>query len=266
MRHHLYARFITMALYDLGLVPFPEPFPHLRLHGLLVYEGAKMSKSRGNVVNPDQYIAQVGADTLRLYLLFCGPWEEGGDFSDASLAGIVRFIGRLWKVVQEGQAGAGSADMSELDRSIARIQEATERFRFNSAIARLMELLRWLERERSHMSATQWERAARTMILLIAPFAPHLAEELWQRLGRPYSVHVQEWPAYDPAALAAREVEIVVQINGRLRGRFQGSRHELTKEDALKTALALPEVMRHLDGKIPRQVFYVPGRLLNLVV
>jgi leucyl-tRNA synthetase len=266
MRHHLYARFITLALYDLGLVPFPEPFPHLRLHGLLVYEGAKMSKSRGNVVNPDQYIAQVGADNLRLYLLFCGPWEEGGDFSDASLAGIVRFIGRLWKVVQaEGQSGAGSADMSELDRSIARIQEATERFRFNSAIARLMELLRWLEREKAHMSATQWVRATRTMILLLAPFAPHLAEELWQRLGEPYSVHRQEWPAYDPAALTAREVEIVVQINGRVRGRFPG-RHELSKEDALKTALALPEVTRHLDGKVLRQVFYVPGRLLNLVI
>jgi len=266
MRHHLYARFITMALYDLGLVPFAEPFPHLRLHGLLVYEGAKMSKSRGNVVNPDEYIAQVGADALRLYLLFCGPWEEGGDFSDASLAGIVRFTGRLWKVVRaEGQSGDGSADMSELDRSIARIQEATERFRFNNAIARLMELIRWLDRERPQMSATQWERATRTTTLLLAPFAPHLAEELWQRLGGPYSVHWQEWPAYDPAALTAREVEIVVQINGRLRGRFQG-RHELTKEDALKTALALPDVTRHLDGKVPRQVFYVPGRLLNLVV
>ncbi|MDQ6877700.1 MAG: leucine--tRNA ligase [Candidatus Dormibacteraeota bacterium] len=266
MRHHLYARFITMALYDLGLVPFAEPFPHLRLHGLLVYEGAKMSKSRGNVVNPDEYIAQVGADSLRMYLLFCGPWEEGGDFSDASLAGVVRFTSRIWKLLQaEGKPGDGSADMSELDRTTARIQEAIDRSRFNTAIARLMELVRWLDRERPHLSATQWKRATRTATLLLAPFAPHLAEELWQRVGGPYSVHSQEWPSYDPAALTAQEVEIVVQVNGRLRGRFQG-RFELTKEEALESALALPEVTRHLDEKLPRQVFYVPGRLLNLVV
>jgi leucyl-tRNA synthetase len=266
MRHHLYARFITMALYDLGLVPFAEPFPHLRLHGLLAYEGAKMSKSRGNVVNPDEYIAQVGADSLRMYLLFCGPWEEGGIFSDASLAGIVRFTARLWKVVKpESQLGDGSADMSELDRMTARIQEAIERFRFNTAIARLMELVRWLERERPHMSGTDWEHATRTATLLLAPFAPHLAEEVWHRLGGPYSVHSQEWPSYDPAALKGQEVEIVVQVNGRLRGRFEG-RFDLTKEEALNTALSLPEVTRHLGDNLPRQVFYVPGRLLNLVL
>jgi leucyl-tRNA synthetase len=266
MRHHLYARFITMALYDLGLVPFAEPFPHLRLHGLLAYEGAKMSKSRGNVVNPDEYIAQVGADSLRMYLLFCGPWEEGGIFSDASLAGIVRFTARLWKVVKpESQLGDGSADMSELDRMTARIQEAIERFRFNTAIARLMELVRWLERERPHMSGTDWEHATRTATLLLAPFAPHLAEEVWHRLGGPYSVHSQEWPSYDPAALKGQEVEIVVQVNGRLRGRFEG-RFDLTKEEALNTALSLPEVTRHLGDNLPREVFYVPGRLLNLVL
>ncbi len=225
-----------------------------------------MSKSRGNVVNPDEYIAKVGADSLRMYLLFCGPWEEGGIFSDASLVGIVRFTSRLWKLLKpESQLGDGSVDMSELDRMTARIQEAIEHFRFNTAIARLMELVRWLEKERPHMSATHWERATRTATLLLGPFAPHLAEELWHRLGGPYSVHSQPWPSYDPAALTSREVEIVVQVNGRLRGRFQG-RFELTKEEALKSALALPEVTRHLDDRLPRQVFYVPGRLLNLVL
>ncbi len=265
VRHHLYARFITMALHDLNLVPFAEPFPRLRLHGLLVYEGAKMSKSRGNVVNPDDYLDRVGADNLRMYLLFCGPWEGGGDFSDASLAGIVRFSLRVWKLLtEEAPAGDGNVDMSELDRTIARVEEAYARFKFNIAIARLTELTHWLGDERTRMSIDQWERARRTVILLLAPLAPHLAEELWERAGGTYSVHLQRWPSYDRSALQNQEIELMVQVNGRLRGRCRVP-HGLDEQRALRVALSLPTVSKHLEGRPPRRVFYVPDRLLNLV-
>ncbi len=265
MRHHLYARFVTMALHDLGLVPFAEPFPRLGLHGLLNYEGAKMSKSRGNVVSPDDYV-NIGADSLRMCLLFCGPWEAGGNFSDAGLAGIVRFTGRVWALLKAAHhPGDGVADMTELDRTVARVEQAIERFKFNTAIARLMELAQWLAAQAPKMSAAQWDRAARTFTLLLAPFAPHLAEETWHGLGGEYSVHKQRWPSHDPTVLRAEEVELVVQVNGRLRARSR-IRSGLSQKEAIRVALSLESVVRHLGGRTPSRIIYVPDRLLNLVV
>jgi leucyl-tRNA synthetase len=264
-RHHLYARFVTMALHDLGLVPFAEPFPRIRLHGFLRKDGAKMSKSRGNVVVPDDYIARVGADTLRMYLLFMAPFEEGGDWSDAGLAGIERFAARSWRLLTTSQPpGPGGVDLRPLDRAVASVGDDIERLKLNTAIATLMELLRWARRHRAAMDAGQWDRTAATFTRLLAPFAPHLAEELWARLGRPYSVHEQPWPVVDPAALATERIDLVVQVDGRRRDTVAAPAG-LDRDRAVELALASDNVRRHLDGRTVVQAVHVPDRLVNLV-
>jgi leucyl-tRNA synthetase len=265
-RHHLYARFVTRALHDLGLLPFPEPFTRLRLHGLLISGGAKMSKSRGNVVSPDTYIDRVGADNLRAYLLFCGPWEEGGDFTDRGLHGVVRFSGRLRNLVVNAPppAGAGT-DLRRLDQTVHKVGTDIARLKFNTAIAEVMSLTNWLRDERANMTAGQWAQACRTLVLLLAPFEPFMAEELWQHLGGTYSVHSQPWPPSDPGALAGDEIELRVQVNGKLRGKaiVPATADEQT---ALAAALALAPVRNALAGSSPKRVVFVPGRTLNLVV
>jgi leucyl-tRNA synthetase len=264
-RHHLYARFLTRALHDLGLVPFAEPFPHLRLHGLLIQEGAKMSKSRGNVVDPDQYIDRFGADNLRMYLLFCGAWEEGGDFSDKGLIGIVRFSRRLYSLIAgPAPAGSGGVDLSPLDRAVARVERDIERFKFNTAIAGLMEATTWAAASRPAMSAGEWSQVTSTLTRLVAPFAPHLAEELWSRLGLEYSVHQQDWPAYRREALVQSEVTIVVQVNGRVRGRLS-VKPGLSQAEATALALQDASVTKHLRNGTPARAVYVPDRLLNFI-
>ncbi|HEV2871842.1 MAG TPA: leucine--tRNA ligase [Actinomycetota bacterium] len=264
-RHHLYARFVTMALHDLGLVPFAEPFPRLRLHGFLLKDGAKMSKSRGNVVVPDDYVNRVGADNLRMYLLFCAPWEDGGDWSDAGLAGIERFSARAWRLLtSSGQPGPGGVDLRPLHQAVAAVGRSIERLKFNTAISALMELLRWARRERPAMDAAEWERVARTFTLLLAPLAPHLAEELWSRLGGPYPVVAQPWPEPDPDAIAERQVTLVVQVAGKLRDTLPAP-PGLDRDRAVALALTSERVRRHLGHGQPRDAVYVPDRLVNLL-
>ena len=175
-RHHLYARFATMALHNLGHVPFDEPFPRLRLHGDLLHEGRRMSKSRGNVVNPDDYVERYGADVFRLYLAFCSRWDEGGDFRDDGIVGVERFVGRLWRRAEDSPDGTAPAD-----RVVEAVDRAYASMRFNLVVARLMEAVRTVD--------------ARTLTLLVAPLAPYLAEELWCRLGGRGSVHTARWPS-----------------------------------------------------------------------
>lgn len=265
-RHHLYARFVTRALHDLGLVPFAEPFTRLRLHGLLIKDGAKMSKSRGNVVNPDEYIDQFGADNLRTYLLFCGPWEEGGDFADRGLQGVVRFSARLHKLVlhQAAPSGPGS-DLRRLHQAIHKVGEDIERLKFNTAIAEIMSASNWMRDEHPTMTAEQWHQACRTLVLLVAPFEPFLAEELWDQLGEDYSVHNQSWPTYDPAALLDDVVELPVQVNGKLRATITvpvGA----DQPAALAAAMAIAAVSDALGGAPPKRVIFVPGKALSLVI
>ena len=270
-RHHLYARFLTRALHDLGLVPFPEPFPRLRIHGEIVSSGGegpsrKMSKSQGNVINPDQYIDRVGADNLRLYLLFSGDWQQGSEFDDAGLMGIVRFTRRLWRLLtDETPPGPGIPDLSQLDRVALRVGRDLERLKFNTAIAALMELSRWLSENQAAMSAEQWARATRTFALLLAPLAPFLAEELWHRQRGESSVHMQKWPEAEPGAAAEEEVTLAVQVNGRFRARRRVPAG-LEQGEAVREALTEPSVQRALGGKKPVRVVYVPDRLLNLLV
>jgi leucyl-tRNA synthetase len=265
VRHHLYARFVTMALHDLGLVPFEEPFPRLLLHGLLVKDGAKMSKSRGNVVNPDAYVERVGADVLRMYLLFCGDWQEGGDFTDAGIVGIERLVARVWRLMTAPPPnGPGGVDMRPLDRVVDRVGRDIGRLRFNTAIAAVMEAVRWIAASRAAMSAAEWGRAATTLTLVIAPMAPHLAEELWERLGHPYSVHTQPWPEVDPQALERDVVTLVVQIDGKVRDRIEVPAG-LGRDRAIEAALGSDAVRRHLAGRSPANVIHVEDRLVNLV-
>jgi leucyl-tRNA synthetase len=264
VRHHLYARFMTHALYDLGLVPFAEPFPHLRLHGMLTKDGAKMSKSRGNVVNPDRYVADHGADLTRMYLLFIGPWDEGGDFSDAGIAGIERFLRRVWSLVTEPHEPArGGVDLRPVDRAIATIGRDLEEMRFNTAIASLMEFVRWARRESDKMASEEWARASAAIVLLMAPLAPHLAEELWARIGGDYSVHQQRWPVFDPGSLVDEHVTLVIQVDGKTRDRLRVP-VGLDRQQALERATGRENVRRHLVGE-PRKVIFVADRLINLV-
>ncbi|NOX24348.1 MAG: leucine--tRNA ligase [Actinobacteria bacterium] len=247
-RHHLYARFVTMALHDLGLVPFEEPFPRIRIGGMIVKDGAKMSKSRGNVVTPDDYIDTVGSDALRCGLLFSAPWEQGGDFTDAAIAGIERFFAKSWKTIT-GPDG-DPADELAMARSIHAVTEAIERLAFNVAIARLMELL----------SEVGSPASKRIFVRLLAPFAPHLAEELWHRLGEPFSVHTQPWPQYDGRLLEDEEVEIVVQVDGKVRGTITVPR-DAPEPDVCEIARRDVEALGTDDSR----VVYVPGRVVNFV-
>jgi leucyl-tRNA synthetase len=264
-RHHLYARFLTRALHELGLLPFAEPFPHLRLHGMLTKDGAKMSKSRGNVVNPDRYIAKHGADVTRMYLLFIGPWDEGGDFSDAGIAGIERFLRRVWLLLTEPhEPGDGGVDLRPVDRAIAEIGAQLDEMRFNTAIASLMEFVRWARRERDKMSAEQWARVAVAVVLLLAPLAPHLAEEMWSRNGGDYSIHEQRWPAFDRRALVVEQVTLVIQVDGKTRDRIQVPAG-MGREQALERAKSRDNVRRYLTDGEPSKVIFVPDRLINLV-
>jgi leucyl-tRNA synthetase len=249
-RHHLYARFMTMALHDLDLVAFEEPFPRIRLGGLLVRGGAKMSKSRGNVVSPDLYTDEHGSDVLRCALLFTCPWEAGGEFHSETVAGIERFFTRVWNTVTgptERRGVAGDEADPVTEGAIVAVTEAIERLRFNVAIARLMEL----------SYAVNSERAKSVLVRLLAPLAPHLAEELWSRLGERFSVHDSTWPVPDRSVLDREQRTIVVQLDGRVRSRIQVD-GDASEEDIVRAAI-------DATGVEPSRVVYVPGRLVSLV-
>ena len=253
-RHHLYARFVTMALNDLGHVPFTEPFPTVRLGGFILHEGAKMSKSRGNVVTPDDYVAEHGADVLRCALLFSAPWHAGGEFRPDSIAGVKRFFARLQRLIDSDDA-PGDVDLL-VDRTIRSTTEAMQRLQFNVALARLMEAV-------PHVRSGH---AKRIVVRLLAPLAPYLAEELWHRLGQPFSVHTQRWPSWDEQKLLHERdgAVLVVQVNGRVRARLDVARG-LSQREALTRALSDDAVASALAGAEPVRVVFVPDRVLSLV-
>jgi leucyl-tRNA synthetase len=249
-RHHLYARFVTMALHDLGQVGFEEPFPTIRLGGFIVHHGAKMSKSRGNVVTPDEFVERNGSDVLRCALLFSAPWEAGGDFQLDAIAGIERFFIRVWRVV----TGPDEDAEAPLDRVVRDIGDAIERLHFNVGLARLMELT----------PQARSDKSKRVLVRLLAPFAPHLAEELWHHLGETGSVHDQPWPDYDANALLAAEVELAIQVDGRTRDRIVVPANAL-EATVIKLVRNRPRVKEALAGRQINRVVYVPQRILNLV-
>jgi len=269
--HLLYARFWHEFLHDIGVVKAPEPFPKLFHQGMLLGEdGQKMSKSRGNVVNPDDFIAEHGADVLRLYLMFLGPVEDSKPWNSSGVEGVARFVRRLWrefldvngapdaKLLREGEEDAATARL--LHESIKKISRDYECLNFNTVVSQLMILLNHLSAQPSYTLAT-----ARIYTQLLAPLAPHLGEELWERLGGTPSVAEQPWPQFDPAKLVRDVAKVVIQINGKLRGDLEVP-VTATAADVVALAKAHERVAPHLAGKTVVKEIYVPGKILNLVV
>jgi leucyl-tRNA synthetase len=276
--HLLYARFFTKVLRDLGLVNISEPFTKLRNQGIILgADNEKMSKSRGNVVNPDDLVAQYGADTVRAFLMFIGPWDQGGPWSYQGIEGVYRFFHRVWALVvdQESAEPGQGADVAAVARDLRRavhhaIKEVTddfEEFRFNTAVSELMTLSNAMGKAKPFREALgdTWTEAVRSLLLLLAPIAPHITEELWDRAGFGGSVHTQSWPQHDESALVADTVRMAVQVNGKVRGQVDVP---AGADDATVLAIARgePNVARYLQaGEVVREIV-VKGRMVSFVV
>jgi leucyl-tRNA synthetase len=260
--HLLYSRFVTMVLKDAGHIDFEEPFTRFRAHGMIVREGAKMSKSRGNVVNPDQYIEEWGADAFRTYLMFLGPFEEGGDFRDKGISGVKRFLDRLWKSVQNARR-EGAADQNvlrKLHQTIKKVGEDIPKLSYNTAIAAMMEYMNAMRTG----ERTPHIDEVRPLVQLVSPFAPHVAEELWSVMGETESVFDSGWPAFDPALVVEDTVTMAVQVSGKTRGTISVAK-TATQDDAMAAAMADPAIAKFVTGPV-KKVIFVPGRMLNILV
>ena len=270
--HLLYARFICLVLSDLGHVQFQSPYPKFRAHGLIVKDGAKMSKSRGNVVVPDTYIQQWGADTFRMYLMFLGPFQDGGDFRDEGIVGIRRFLEKVWWAVQVTAFGhkdlasspaepTGRAAVEQkLHRTIRKVTADTEALQYNTAISAMMEYMNEVREQ-----AAGGRELLEPLVVMLAPYAPHIAEEMWELLGHKETVFQARWPAYDERLASAGDVEIAVQVNGKLRSRLIVPRG-MAQEQVMKMVMADPTVQKFVDGQKVKKIIYVQDRLVNLVV
>ncbi|MCI5535893.1 MAG: leucine--tRNA ligase [Lentihominibacter sp.] len=278
--HLMYARFFQMALYDLGLVSDEEPFKNLLTQGMVIKDGAKMSKSLGNVVSPKEIIEKYGADTARLFILFAAPPERELDWSDKGVEGSYRFINRVYRMVYEfSQKYSDAPDdyeiKTEADKSMAywmnyAIKKVSddigERFNFNTAISTIMEMVNEMYRyKEGEVNTGLYAAAIRNLIIMLAPFVPHVTEEMWEHLGYGGSVHDQSWPEYDESALVKDTVEIVVQINGKIKEKINIA-GDLSREEMEKTAMENDKVKGLIDGKNVVKVIAVPGKLINIVV
>ncbi|MGM0644838.1 MAG: leucine--tRNA ligase [Thermodesulfobacteriota bacterium] len=285
--HLLYARFFTKALRDLGYLELNEPFQHLLTQGMVLKDGAKMSKSKGNIVDPNDMLETYGADTTRLFTLFAAPPERDLDWNDKAVEGAYRFLARLWRMGLElaahvpalpACAPPPSGEISKTAAALRRKEHATvqkvtadmeKKFQFNTAIAAVMELVNEMSSARETLLASEPDRhvlgsALATTLTLLAPMTPHICEELWGRLGHETPVGRTDWPTYDPAALQQEEVEIVVQVNGKLRGKLAVAA-DAAKETIQEAALAHENVQHHISGKAIKKVIVVPGKLVNVV-
>jgi len=260
--HLLYSRFITMVLKDAGLIDFEEPFTRFRAHGMIIREGAKMSKSKGNVVNPDDLIDRWGADSFRTYLMFLGPYEEGGDYRDSGITGVRRFLDRIWGSVHECRSDGApdTAVLRKLHATIRKVSEDIPALGYNTAIAAMMEYLNVMRASERTVHRTEVE----PLLQLVAPFAPHMAEACWEYLGHSASIFDSGWPAYDPAMLVADVLTIAIQVNGKTRGTVQVGK-DATQDDGYAAALRDANIAKFVTTE-PKKIIYVPGRLLNIVV
>jgi leucyl-tRNA synthetase len=275
--HLLYSRFFMKVFYDMGLVEYSEPFTNLLTQGMVIKNGAKMSKSKGNVVDPEDIINRYGADTARLFILFTSPPEKDLEWSDRGVEGCYRFLNRLWRLFQESWKKAQEKVQEDeerreirfkLHRTVRKVTEDIERrFNFNTAIAAVMEFLNSFQdyvRESKHLDQDLLEEVWEKLLLILSPFVPHITEELWQKMGREGSIHLQGWPSYDPELAKAAEITIAVQVNGKLRDRLTVP-VDISEDELEELALSSKRVKKYLDGKKVLKVIKVPGRLINIV-
>lgn len=277
--HLLYARFWTKVMHDAGLIDFDEPFTALRNQGMIwAPDGRKMSKSFGNTIAPDDLIADgYGADAIRVMELFIAPWNQGANWSTEGLGGCYRFLQRAWTISQEYLNGAPADSNRELEtrlaiathKTIKKVTDDLHDMGFNTAIAALMEFVNELYKIKLDLPANPennaWKEAVTALAQLLAPFAPHLAEEMWSELGHEDSIHVGHWPVWDDTLLVADILTIVVQINGKVRAKLEVPA-DSSEEDITKAALEHQRIIEHIGVKKPQKVIYVPGRVVNLVV
>ena len=269
--HLLYVRFFAKAIRDMGIIDFDEPFLKLFNQGTIICDHRKMSKSRGNVVNPDDYVKELGADVVRTYLMFIGPWDQGGEWDDSGISGIHRWMNRIWNLAMQDYKTAGKSGDDELMRmthqTIKKVTEDIERLHFNTMVAALMEFTNYLGKVKEVGSASKdtWEFAIETLLLLLAPTAPHLAEELWLKKDKPYSIHHKDWPRWDKKMVTSDEFTLVIQVNGKLRGRLSAP-VKITEDEAKEMAIQYDKVRPFVEGKQVVKTIYVPGKLVNIVV
>jgi leucyl-tRNA synthetase len=276
--HLLYARFFTKALHDFGYIDFDEPFKRLVHQGTITNAGAKMSKSRGNVVNPDDYVTEYGSDTFRLYMMFMGSYEEGGDWSDEGLIGIFRFLKRVWRLIYQVKNANPEGSESEHFQAVQRqmhyaIKHVTidlERFHFNTCVSRIMELVNEMylyiqDVAEEEWNEKLWSETCTTLVQLLAPFTPHMAEELWQEIGKPYSVFNASWPKHEESMLIADTIQMGVQINGKIRSQIDAPA-DADQNAIFELALADDKVQKHIEGKQIVKKLIVPKKLVIFVV
>ncbi len=275
--HLIYTRFFTKAMRDMELVPFDEPMLRLFNQGMILGEdNEKMSKSRGNVSAPDDLVVRHGADTIRAYLMFIGPWELGGPWNSKGIEGVARFMNDVWNLAVDGEGQIGNSSYDEkavrelrrtAHQTIRDVTSDIEAFKFNTVVAKLMALRNALKAARSTAiyGSAAWDEALDSLLLLVAPIAPHISEELWQRRHPGPSVHVQRWPAWDADAAKEDVITLVVQVNGKVRGKIEVPAG-VDEAAARELALADPNVQRHIAGKTVRKVIFAGGSLVNIVV
>ena len=275
--HLLYARFFIKALRDMGLVEFDEPFLRLFNQGVILGEDhEKMSKSRGNVVNPDEVVSRLGADAVRCFLMFIGPWDQGGPWSDVGINGVARWLNRVWDVAERDPSDLDASPtdpqevretVGQLHRTIRKCYNDLDRFKFNTAIAALMEFSNHLNRVWSEgkIDSATWRECIESLLILLAPMAPHISEELWEHTGHQYSIHQRRFPEWDDVLAAEDTITLVVQVNGKVRDRLQVPA-DIGGGAAQELALSSPRVQSYTNGKPVSKTVYVPGRLINLVV
>jgi len=263
--HLLYARFLTMFFKDSGFINFEEPFTRFYAHGLLIKEGAKMSKSKGNIVVPDAYIRKYGADTLRTYLMFLGPFNQGGDFYDSGIEGVHKFIKRIWNLIQTSKSEVQSSSETKrmMHKTIKKVTEDMENLRYNTAIAALMEWYNFLTKQPG-ISKDE----VLTFLKLLAPFAPHMTEELYQSITKgKNSIHISSWPEFAPKFLLEDKITVVVQVNGKFRDSIKIKSEKIKDQNYIeKAARESEKVQKHLEEKKVRKVIYVEGKIINFVV
>jgi len=259
--HLMYSRFITMALHDWGYLDFDEPFPNFYAHGLVIKDGAKMSKSKGNVVTPDEYIKLYGTDALRLYLMFMGPFDLGGDFRDSAMEGMSRWVNRIWRLrtVQTSNEQMQRA----LHKLVKKVTEDTEKRRYNTAIAAMMEFTNLVSDQNGNLSLD----LLKIFLLLLAPYAPHIAEELWEKNRGAFSIHQQPWPTFDSKYIKEDQITIIIQVNGKLRDTLQLQADTgKEKSEIEKLAKENEKIKKYLEGQTVKKIIFVPGKLMNFVV